>query len=94
MLEGDLLDTVQDTQRARIMNFSGDEELDVTSSGDYMRQRRAHFVSLEVFMDQYWPHFPQHLTKRIGKYNLRFYGSQQSINTLYRSRSCVRGDNR
>ena len=35
-------------------------------SNDYMQRRRASFVSYGVFLDCYWPHFPQQLTKSLG----------------------------
>ena len=42
--------------------------LDGTGGGtsEYMLQRRKAFVSFDVFRDEYWPHFPQLLTKGIG----------------------------
>lgn len=32
-------------------------------SNDYMQQRRAKFVSYGTFLEEYWSHFPQSLTK-------------------------------
>ncbi|PIL29959.1 hypothetical protein GSI_07870 [Ganoderma sinense ZZ0214-1] len=32
-------------------------------SNDYMQQRRTNFVSFGTFLEEYWPHFPQALTK-------------------------------
>jgi hypothetical protein len=37
-----------------------------TSSSDYMQQRRASFVSYGTFLESYWNHFPQSLTKGLG----------------------------
>lgn len=58
-----------------------DSRLDVTSGGqdevqvagntevasDYMLQRRQSFVSYITFVNEYWPHLPQSLTKNLGK---------------------------
>lgn len=38
-----------------------------TSSSDYMQQRRASFVSYGTFLEAYWYHFPQSLTKGLGE---------------------------
>ena len=32
-------------------------------SNDYMQQRRTKFVSYGTFLEEYWSHFPQSLTK-------------------------------
>lgn len=47
-------------------------EADVVSSNlprsiNCKTRRPASFVSYEVFRKSYWPHFPQPLTKRLGK---------------------------
>ncbi|KAI0757678.1 hypothetical protein C8Q80DRAFT_1134850 [Daedaleopsis nitida] len=36
---------------------------DGAMSNDYMQQRRARFVSYGTFLEEYWSHFPQSLTK-------------------------------
>ncbi|KAM5542264.1 hypothetical protein V8D89_004137 [Ganoderma adspersum] len=36
---------------------------DTPLSNDYMQQRRASFVSYGTFLEEYWSHFPQSLTK-------------------------------
>lgn len=33
---------------------------------DYMQRERDRFVSYRVFMEHYWPHLPQPLTKGLG----------------------------
>jgi len=35
-------------------------------SSKYMLQRRRSFISLDVFREKYWVHFPQSLTKGLG----------------------------
>lgn len=45
-----------------------DPEADGALSSDYMQQRRASFVSYGTFLEEYWPHFPQTLTKGLGGY--------------------------
>ncbi len=35
-------------------------------SNDYMQQRRTAFVSYGTFLEEYWSHFPQALTKGLG----------------------------
>ena len=42
---------------------SRDEHL----SNDYMQQRRTSFVSFGTFLEEYWSHFPQSLTKGLGE---------------------------
>lgn len=39
-------------------------------ASDYMQRERDRFVSYRVFMEHYWPHFPQPLTKGIGLYSI------------------------
>lgn len=39
---------------------------DTALSSDYMQQRRTHFVSYGTFLEEYWSHFPQSLTKGLG----------------------------
>ena len=38
-------------------------------SNDYMQQRRAAFVSYSIFLESYWTHFPQPLTKGLGMFD-------------------------
>ena len=68
------------SSRATYTRDSGDEtELsrgDALFSFDYMRQRRNHFVSYEVFLEFYWGHFPQDLTRSFGKF---FISSQHLL---------------
>lgn len=35
-------------------------------ASDYMQRERDRFVSYRVFMEHYWPHLPQPLTKGLG----------------------------
>ena len=35
-------------------------------SNDYMQQQRTSFVSYGTFLEEYWSHFPQTLTKGLG----------------------------
>lgn len=39
-------------------------------SNDYMRQRRKAFVSYETFLESYWAHFSQYVTKGLGTKDL------------------------
>ena len=39
---------------------------DTALSSDYMQQRRTNFVSYGTFLEEYWAHFPQTLTKGLG----------------------------
>ncbi|KAI0061021.1 P-loop containing nucleoside triphosphate hydrolase protein [Artomyces pyxidatus] len=38
-----------------------------TQPSEYMLQKRVSFVSYDVFREDYWPHFPQPLTKGLDK---------------------------
>ena len=62
-----MLDDVEGGDRSHIMGFSEATEQEELSSNDYMRQRRAHFVSYEAFLERYWPHFPQNHSKSFGR---------------------------
>lgn len=35
-------------------------------ASDYMLQRRDSFISYGAFLQAYWPHLPQSLTKNLG----------------------------
>lgn len=51
-----------------LFSLSADEE-DAdpeTIASDYMLQRRDSFVSYGTFLQAYWPHLPQPLTKNLG----------------------------
>ncbi|KAI0042885.1 hypothetical protein FA95DRAFT_1609833 [Auriscalpium vulgare] len=50
-------------------------------STEYMRQKRAAFVSYDVFREEYWPHFPQPLTKGLvfSEFLGIIKGSEQTI---------------
>lgn len=37
-------------------------------ASDYMQRERDRFVSFRVFMEEYWPHLPQPLTKNLGMF--------------------------
>lgn len=37
-------------------------------ASDYMQRHRDRFVSYGVFMEHYWPHLPQPLTKGLGQF--------------------------
>ncbi|KAH9855762.1 hypothetical protein C2E23DRAFT_548924 [Lenzites betulinus] len=56
-----------------------------TMSNDYMQQRRASFVSYGTFLEEYWAHFPQTLTKGLdptlvfGEFMGVIKGSEQSL---------------
>ncbi|PCH33046.1 hypothetical protein WOLCODRAFT_62498 [Wolfiporia cocos MD-104 SS10] len=56
-------------------------------SSDYMQQRRASFVSFGVFLESYWSHFPQPLTKGLdpalvfGEFMGVIKGSELSLNS-------------
>lgn len=52
-----------------------DDELGVgqqAESSEYMLQRRKSFISFDIFLEEYWAHFPQSLTKGIGSFHLPF----------------------
>ncbi|EIN13316.1 P-loop containing nucleoside triphosphate hydrolase protein [Punctularia strigosozonata HHB-11173 SS5] len=59
LLEADVETTIQDIgpMNDRLV----DEEQ--TNSNEYMLQKRDSFVSYHVFLESYWSHFPQSLTK-------------------------------
>ncbi len=42
---------------------------DAPLSNDYMQQQRTAFVSYGTFLEEYWSHFPQALTKGLGTRN-------------------------
>lgn len=44
-------------------------EDELSHSNDYMQQRRPAFVSYGSFLDSYWAHFPQSLTKGLGTHS-------------------------
>ncbi|KAI0935696.1 hypothetical protein AcV5_004043 [Taiwanofungus camphoratus] len=59
----------------------------VVLSNDYMQQRRAAFVSFGSFLESYWIHFPQSLTKGLdptlvfSEFMGVIKGSEQSLNS-------------
>ena len=62
MLEADYVD--KDLEMSRRTQKVDDV---VTLSNDYMMQQRHSFISFSVFLQFYWRHFPQNLTKGLGK---------------------------
>lgn len=50
-------------QAALELQGSTGNDRDGALSNDYMQQRRAKFVSFGTFLEEYWSHFPQSLTK-------------------------------
>ena len=59
------------------LGVSSDEDLSLRESNEavsseYMLQRRRSFISLDVFREKYWGHFPQSLTKGLGPLHLSF----------------------
>ena len=47
----------------QVLTLQDTSDRDGTLSNDYMQQRRARFVSYGTFLEEYWSHFPQSLTK-------------------------------
>ncbi|KAH9919767.1 uncharacterized protein BXZ73DRAFT_104875 [Epithele typhae] len=45
------------------LSVQGSESHDKGLSNDYMQQQRASFVSFGTFIEEYWSHFPQALTR-------------------------------
>ena len=64
MLEAD------DTQRGTKTDYDEDSD---NEDSEYMRRRRNAFVSYDMFLESYWPHFPQSLTKGLGTVPRRIY---------------------
>ncbi|GBE78672.1 predicted protein [Sparassis crispa] len=64
---------------------SPEEENNESLSNDYMQQCRAAFVSFGTFMESYWTHFPQSLTKGLdpslvfGEFMGVIKGSEQTL---------------
>lgn len=49
------------------VDTTDENETDTSAvASDYMLQRRASFVSYGTFLQEYWPHLPQPLTKNLG----------------------------
>lgn len=44
-----------------------------TMSNDYMQRRRKAFVSYDTFLESYWAHFHQDLTRGLGTKNLLIF---------------------
>jgi hypothetical protein len=68
LLEADLDIAHEAPDEAQAQTAAGLDALGVGAGGtsEYMLQRRTAFVSFDVFRDEYWPHFPQPLTKGLG----------------------------
>ena len=63
----------KDTQLLQVTDngVSGDsQETPDTECNDYMQRRRKAFVSYDTFLESYWAHFPQYLTKGLDMRNL------------------------
>ncbi|THG96062.1 hypothetical protein EW026_g5704 [Hermanssonia centrifuga] len=60
LLEADLFST-----RNHSLSLGGVDADDGTLANEYMSQRRDSFVSYDVFIQSYWPHFPQGLKKNL-----------------------------
>ncbi|KIP05323.1 hypothetical protein PHLGIDRAFT_154223 [Phlebiopsis gigantea 11061_1 CR5-6] len=69
LLEADMIECDADMRRRlwpSVVPSSDFDEDDVLTSNDYMLQRRESFVSYNVFLEEYWRHFPQSLTKGLN----------------------------
>lgn len=65
LLEEDLAENDMDIRRRTRATY-GDGGDDQVTSNDYMQQQRKSFVSYTTFVESYWKHFPEHLTKKLG----------------------------
>ena len=59
------LDAAQALNSPTVETFEGTSN---EPASDYMQRERDRFVSYGVFMEHYWPHLPQSLTKGLGLY--------------------------
>ncbi|KAI0369978.1 hypothetical protein BV20DRAFT_945276 [Pilatotrama ljubarskyi] len=68
-----------------VLELRDPDVADGALSNDYMQQRRASFVSYGTFLEEYWSHFPQTLTKGLdptlvfGEFMGVIKGSEQSL---------------
>ncbi|EKM60420.1 uncharacterized protein PHACADRAFT_179724 [Phanerochaete carnosa HHB-10118-sp] len=69
LLEEDLAEDDRDIRRRTRATY-GDGGDDQATSNDYMQQQRKSFVSYATFLESYWKHFPEGLTKKLDPFSI------------------------
>ena len=91
LLEADYAHSMGKSTQSLLQIMAGVADAEISSKGD-SQQHLTSFVSYDVFLNSYWKHFPQPLTKGLGAFSL--FDIVVCADTSCRSCARVRGNHR